>query len=140
MGVIQGEALSPAQARSGSASAEKGIRPVAGSHFSAFYRAPGVREAFAIHAWACRRRKLDEHGAGLIAWLIFSSVILGVILAVAIFFLSLFGSAGRGIYTGRGGGWPGAGGMGGRGGFGGGGGGFGGGGGGFGGGGASGRW
>jgi uncharacterized protein len=83
---------------------------------------------------------LMSMGAGFIGWLIFSSAILGIILAVAVFFLSLFGSAGPGIYTGRGGGWPGAGGMGGSGGFGGGGGGFSGGGGGFGGGGASGRW
>jgi uncharacterized protein len=78
--------------------------------------------------------------AGLTGWLIFSSLLLGIIIAVFAFFLTLFGSSGGGISRGGPGGWYGGygGGMGGRGGSGGGG--FGGGGGGFGGGGASGRW
>jgi uncharacterized protein len=78
--------------------------------------------------------------AGFLGWLLFSSIVIGVIAAILAFCVRLFGSPGGGIYRGGRGGWPG-GGMGGRGGFGGGGGGFGGGGGGgFGGGGASGRW
>jgi uncharacterized protein len=83
--------------------------------------------------------------AGFIGWLIFSSIFVGIIIAVFAFFLTLFGSSGGGISRGGPGGWYGGygSGMGGRGGSGGGGfggGGFSGGGGGFGGGGASGRW
>ena len=84
--------------------------------------------------------------AGFIGWLVFSSALIGVLIAVFAFFLTLFANSGGGIsrggpggwYGGYGGGMGGMGGMGGRGGSGGGG--FGGGGGGFGGGGASGRW
>ncbi len=79
--------------------------------------------------------------AGALGWLIFSSIIAGVIIAILAFFVSLFGNSGGGYYRGGRGGWYGGGDFGGRGGSGGfGGGGFGGGGGGFGGGGASGRW
>jgi len=87
---------------------------------------------------------LTSAAAGFIGWLIFSSVLIGIVAAIFAFFISLFGYPGGGISRGGRGGWPGGfGGMGGRGGFGGGGfggGGFSGGGGGFGGGGASGRW
>ena len=77
--------------------------------------------------------------AGFLGWLLFSSIVIGIIAAIFAFFVSLFGNPGGGVFRGGRGGWPG-GGMGGRGGGGFGGGGFGGGGGGFGGGGASGRW
>ncbi|MEK6707498.1 MAG: YgcG family protein [Pseudomonadota bacterium] len=70
--------------------------------------------------------------AGFIGWLVFSSLIVALFITLLIFFLSLFGNAGSGIYRGGRGDW--SGGSFGRGG------GFGGGGGGFGGGGASGRW
>ncbi|SOD42514.1 TPM domain-containing protein [Nitrosovibrio sp. Nv4] len=87
---------------------------------------------------------LMSAAAGFIGWLVFSSIIVALVVAVGAFFISLFGNPGGGISRGGRGGWPGGfGGMGGRGGFGGGGfggGGFRGGGGGFGGGGASGRW
>ena len=79
-------------------------------------------------------------GVGFIGWLFSSSVVTALLIAVFVFFLSLFQSAGRGIYRNGHGSWSDnsyrGGGIG-RGGFGGG---FGGGGGGFGGGGASGRW
>jgi uncharacterized protein len=82
---------------------------------------------------------LTSAAAGFIGWLIFSSILMGIVAAIFAFFISLSGSPGGGISRGGRGGWPGGfGGMGGRGGFGGGG--FRGGGGGFGGGGASGRW
>jgi uncharacterized protein len=77
---------------------------------------------------------------GFLGWVVFSSIIFAIIIAVFSFFLSLFGNAGGGITRGGPGSWP-SGGFGGGRGFGfGGGGGFSGGGGGFGGGGASGRW
>ncbi|MEI2657978.1 MAG: YgcG family protein [Nitrosomonas sp.] len=78
-------------------------------------------------------------GAGLIGWLLFSSIATALLIAVAAFFMGLFQQTGGGIYRNGRGHWIGhdsSGHMG-RGGFGGG---FGGGGGGFGGGGASGRW
>lgn len=82
---------------------------------------------------------LISGGAGVVSWLVFSSVAMALLVGLFAFFVSLFGSPGSGISRGGRHGWPGGfGGMGGRGGFGGGG--FGGGGGGFGGGGASGRW
>ena len=87
---------------------------------------------------------LTSAAAGFISWLIFSSLLIGIVAAVFAFFISLFGYPGGGISRGGRGSWPGGfGSMGGGGGFGGGGfggGGFSGGGGGFGGGGASGRW
>ena len=86
---------------------------------------------------------LMSAAAGVIGWLVFSSILIGIMIAVFAFFLTLFGNSGGGISRGGRGGWYGGygGGMGGRGGGGfGGGGGFSGGGGGFGGGGASGRW
>jgi uncharacterized protein len=76
--------------------------------------------------------------AGFLGWLLFSSIIAGLIIAVLAFLMGLFGSPGGGFYHGGRGGWYGGGGFGDRGG--GGGGGFSGGGGSFGGGGASGRW
>ncbi|SFH23020.1 uncharacterized protein SAMN05216299_103133 [Nitrosospira sp. Nsp14] len=85
---------------------------------------------------------LMSAAAGVIGWLVFSSILIGVMIAVFAFFLTLFGNSSGGISRGGRGGWYGGygGGMGGRGGGGFGGGGFSGGGGGFGGGGASGRW
>ncbi|MEO6824192.1 MAG: YgcG family protein [Nitrosospira sp.] len=77
---------------------------------------------------------------GFLGWVVFSSIIFAIIIAVFLFFLSLFGNAAGGITRGGPGSWPGGGFGGGRGGGFGGGGGFSGGGGGFGGGGASGRW
>jgi uncharacterized protein len=79
---------------------------------------------------------------GFLGWLLFSSILAGIVVAILAFFLSLFVGSGGGFYRGGPpGGWYGGGGFGGRGGGGfGGGGGFSGGGGGFGGGGASGRW
>jgi uncharacterized protein len=78
---------------------------------------------------------------GFLGWLVFSSVIFAIIIAIFTFLLSLLGGAGGGITRGGRNGWPPGGGYGvGRGGGGFGGGGFSGGGGGFGGGGASGRW
>jgi uncharacterized protein len=78
--------------------------------------------------------------AGVIVWLLFSSLILAGLAAVAAFIFILVGNAGGGWHSRGGrGGWPGGGGWGG-GGWSGGGGGWSGGGGGFGGGGASGRW
>jgi uncharacterized protein len=86
---------------------------------------------------------LISAAAGLMGWLVFSSVLIGIMIAVFAFFLTLFSNSGGGISRGGPGGWYGGygGGTSGRGGGGGfGGGGFSGGGGGFGGGGASGRW
>jgi uncharacterized protein len=140
IGVIQGEPLPPARARGGSASADQGMGMSPDLIFPLFIALLVFGKLLQSMFGRVAGASLMSMGAGFIGWLIFSSVILGVILAVATFFLSLFGRAGPGIYTGRGGGWPVGGGMGGRGGFGGGGGGFSGGGGGFGGGGASGRW
>jgi uncharacterized protein len=137
MGVIQGESLPPVSAHGGGASGDRGMSPdLIFPLFIAFLVFGKLLQSLLGRVAGA---SVMSAGAGLVGWLLFSSVILGVMLAAATFFLSLFGSVGPGIYTGRGG-WPGPGGMGGGGGFGGGGGGFGGGGGGFGGGGASGRW
>lgn len=70
--------------------------------------------------------------AGSIAWVIFSSLVIAILVAVAMFFFSLFEHTNWGVYRGGRRNWPGGGSFGG--------GGFRGGGGGFGGGGASGRW
>jgi uncharacterized protein len=141
MAAVQGEPLPPSQpARGSSASADRGGGMSPDLIFPLFIALLVFGKLLQSLLGRVAGASLMSVGAGFIGWLIFSSIILGVILAAAVFFLSLFGSVGPGIYTGRGGGWPGAGGMGGRGGFGGGGGGFSGGGGGFGGGGASGRW
>jgi uncharacterized protein len=140
MAVVQGEPLPPPRAARSGAPVDRGTGLSPDLIFPLFIALLVFGKLLQSMLGRVAGASLMSMGAGFIGWLIFSSVILGVILAVAVFFLSLFGSAGPGIYTGRGGGWPGAGGMGGRGGFGGGGGGFSGGGGGFGGGGASGRW
>jgi uncharacterized protein len=137
-GVIEGEALPPPKARSGGAPAETGgfldnlififiILLIAGKVLqSLFGRFIGAT--------------IMGASAGFLGWLLFSSMIAGVIIAVLAFLMGLFGNPGGGVYHGGRGGWYG-GGFGGRGGSGGfGGGGFSGGGGGFGGGGASGRW
>lgn len=82
---------------------------------------------------------LTAGGAGLIVWLIAASIVFALLVAIAVFVLSLFADRPPSRGYGRHGGWAPAGGWSsGSGGFGGGG--FGGGGGGFGGGGASGRW
>lgn len=140
MAVVQGEPLPPPRAARSGALVDRGTGLSPDLIFPLFIALLVFGKLLQSMLGRVAGASLMSMGAGFIGWLIFSSVILGVILAVAVFFLSLFGSAGPGIYTGRGGGWPGARGMGGRGGFGGGGGGFSGGGGGFGGGGASGRW
>lgn len=139
--VIQGEPLPPPQPRSagsGGASAEAGgfldnfififiILLVAGKVLqSMFGRFVGAT--------------IMGASGGFLGWLLFSSIMAGVAIAVLAFLIGLFGNPG-GFYHGGRGGWYGGGGFGGRGGGGGfGGGGFSGGGGGFGGGGASGRW
>ncbi len=78
--------------------------------------------------------------AGSIVWLIFSSWMVAVLIAIVIFVISLFEQTGRIVHRGGRSNWPGSGGYTGGGYTGGSGGGFRGGGGGFGGGGASGRW
>ncbi len=78
-------------------------------------------------------------GVGFIGWLFFSSVVAAILIAVVVFFISLFQSSSSGIYR-NGRNWPDNGFRNGGFGSGGSGGGFSGGGGGFGGGGASGRW
>jgi uncharacterized protein len=138
MGVIQGEALPPAAAHGRGASTDRGTGMSLDLIFPLFIAFLVFGRLLQSMLGRVAGASVMSMGAGLIGWILFSSVILGVMLAAATFFLSLFGRVGPGIYTGRGG-WPGPGGMGG-GGFGGGGGGFSGGGGGFGGGGASGRW
>ena len=136
--VIEGESLPPPKARRGAAPAESGgfldnlififiILLIAGKVLqSLFGRFIGAT--------------IMGASAGFLGWLLFSSIIAGLIIAVLAFLMGLFGSPGGGFYHGGRGGWYGGGGFGGRGGGGSGGGGFSGGGGGFGGGGASGRW
>ena len=140
IGTIQGEPLPPARGarNGGTAESGRGTGMSPDLIFPLFIALLVFGKLLQSLLGRVAGASLMSVGAGFIGWLIFSSIVLGVIFAVATFILSLFGSVGPGIYTGRGGGWPG--GMGGRGGFGGGGGGFSGGGGGFGGGGASGRW
>lgn len=79
-------------------------------------------------------------GVGFIGWLFFSSAVAALLIAVVVFFISLFQSTGSGIYRNGRSSWPDNGFRNGGFGSGGSGGGFSGGGGGFGGGGASGRW
>jgi uncharacterized protein len=136
--VIEGESLPPPKARRGAAPAESGgfldnlififiILLIAGKVLqSLFGRFIGAT--------------IMGVSAGFLGWLLFSSIIAGLSIAILAFLMGLFGSPGGGFYHGGRGGWYGGGGFGGRGGGGSGGGGFSGGGGGFGGGGASGRW
>lgn len=79
-------------------------------------------------------------GVGFIGWLFFSSIVIAILIAIVVFFMSLFQSAASGIYRNGRNSWPDNGFRSGGFGSGGSGGGFSGGGGGFGGGGASGRW
>jgi uncharacterized protein len=141
--VIEGEPLPAPQPRRGTASTGMGI--VLDNIIFVFIALIVVGKILQSLLGRVIGSTVMSAAAGLIGWLIFSSLLLGIIIAVFAFFLTLFGSSGGGISRGGPGGWYGGygSGMGGRGGSGGGGfggGGFGGGGGGFGGGGASGRW
>ncbi|MGH8762097.1 MAG: TPM domain-containing protein, partial [Nitrosospira sp.] len=135
IGVIEGEALPPPSGRG--ASAEVGI--VLDNMIPLFIGLMVLGKILQSLFGRIVGATVMSTAAAFIGWLIFSSVVLALIIAVLTFLMSLFGGAGGGISRGGGGGWPGGfnGGRG-RGGFGGGG--FSGGGGGFGGGGASGRW
>ncbi|SEL45243.1 TPM domain-containing protein [Nitrosovibrio tenuis] len=141
MGVIQGEPLPPPQARSagrGSAPAGTGILD---NLFLIFIVLLVVGKVVQSLFGRFIGAAIMSASAGFLGWLVFSSILMGIVFAVIAFFVGLFGNSGGGFYRGGPGGWYGGGGFGGRGGSGGfGGGGFSGGGGGFGGGGASGRW
>lgn len=140
--VVEGEPLPPPQARSVRRGnlAHGGTNVILDNIFLVFIGLIAVAKILQSFFGRFISASMMSVAAGLIGWLIFSSIIMAVIAAIFIFFISLFGNSGAGIFRGGRGGWPsgGYGGMSGRGGFGGGG--FSGGGGGFGGGGASGRW
>ncbi len=137
MSVVQGEPLPPPQARRGehASSGNAVMNNIIPFFIMLIVVAKVLQSFFGRFIGAGILSAL----AGLLGWLVFSSIVIGIIAAIFAFFVSLFGGPGGGVYRGGRGGWPG-GGMGGIGGGGFGGGGFGGGGGGFGGGGASGRW
>lgn len=133
--LVEGEALPPPTARHGSASpgAAGMLDHIAFIAIGLIAFGSVFRSLFGRFVGAA----VTGVGAGFIGWLLFSSLAVGVIIALLAFAFGLFQSAGHGVYrTGRHGHYWG-GGSGHGGGFGGG---FGGGGGGFGGGGASGRW
>lgn len=139
MRVIEGEPLPPPSARQGAGGAPGGADFFLNNLFFVFIvlvvAARMLQSIFGRFLGAA----LTSGAAGILSWLVFSSVVTALVIGLLAFFLSLFGQSPGGIARGGRHGWPGGfGGMGGRGGFGGGG--FGGGGGGFGGGGASGRW
>jgi uncharacterized protein len=138
MGVIQGEPLPPPAARHAErGGASNGAGGVLDNLFIIFIvliiAGRILQPLFGRFIGAT----VMSASAGFLGWLVFSSIVAGIIVAILAFFISLFSSSGGGFYRGGPGGWYGGGGFGGRGGSGGG---FGGGGGGFGGGGASGRW
>jgi uncharacterized protein len=138
MAVIAGEPLPPSQVRRGS-SGSAGMGAVLDNIIPIFIGLIVLGKILQSLFGRFIAAAVMSAGAGVIGWVVFSSVILAIIIALLAFFVSLFGNAGGGITAGGRGGWPGGGFGGGRGGgFGGGG--FSGGGGGFGGGGASGRW
>jgi uncharacterized protein len=142
-GVIQGEPLPAPQPRGSTAPTGMGI--VLDNIIFVFIALIVVGKILQSLLGRVIGSTVMSAAAGFIGWLVFSSILIGIMIAVFAFFLTLFGSSGGGISRGGPGGWYGGygGGMGGRGGPGGGGfggGGFSGGGGGFGGGGASGRW
>jgi uncharacterized protein len=135
--VIEGETLPPPKARRGAAAESGGFLDNLIFIFIILLIAGKVLQSlFGRFVGAT----IMGASAGFLGWLLFSSIIAGVIIAVLAFLTGLFGSPGGGFYHGGRGGWYGGGGFGGRGGGDFGGGGFSGGGGGFGGGGASGRW
>lgn len=135
IGVIEGEALPPPSGRG--ASAGTGI--VMDNMIPLFIGLMVLGKILQSLFGRIVGATVMSTAAAFIGWLIFSSVVLALIIAVLTFFMSLFGGSGGGISRG-GRGWPGGGFSSGSGGGGFGGGGFSGGGGGFGGGGASGRW
>lgn len=137
MSVVEGEPLPPPQARGGE-HAPSG-NAVMDNIIPLFIMLIVVAKVLQSFFGRFIGAGIVSASAGFLGWLLFSSIVIGIIAAIFAFFVSLFGSPGGGVFRGGRGGWPG-GGMGGRGGGGFGGGGFGGGGGGFGGGGASGRW
>ncbi len=138
IGVIQGEPMPPPKAGHGGAPA--GTGDVLGNLIFIFIILMIAGKVLQSLFGRFIGATIMGTSAGFLGWLIFSSIIAGVMIAVLAFLVSLFGNPGGGLYRGGRGGWYG-GGFGGRGGSGGfGGGGFSGGGGGFGGGGASGRW
>lgn len=135
IGVIEGEALPPPPGRGASA----GTDIVMDNMIPLFIGLMVLGKILQSLLGRIVGATVMSTAAAFIGWLIFSSVVLALIIAVLTFFMSLFGGSGGGISRG-GRGWPGGGFSGGSGGGGFGGGGFSGGGGGFGGGGASGRW
>jgi uncharacterized protein len=136
MSVVEGEPLPPPQARRGERAPSGNA--VMDNIIPIFIMLIVVAKVLQSFFGRFIGAGIISASAGFLGWLLFSSIVIGIIAAILAFFVSLFGSPGGGVFRGGRGGWPG-GGMGGRGGFGSGGG-FGGGGGGFGGGGASGRW
>ncbi|SCX51298.1 uncharacterized protein SAMN05720354_11059 [Nitrosospira sp. Nsp1] len=137
MSVVEGEPLPPPQARGGERAPSGNA--VMDNIIPLFIMLIVVAKVLQSFFGRFIGAGIVSASAGFLGWLLFSSIVIGIIAAIFAFFVSLFGSPGGGVFRGGRGGWPG-GGMGGRGGGGFGGGGFGGGGGGFGGGGASGRW
>lgn len=138
MSVVEGEPLPPPQARRGerASSGNAVMDNIIPLFIMLIVVAKVLQSIFGRFIGA----GIVSASAGFLGWLLFSSIVIGIIAAIFAFFVSLFSSVpGGGVFRGGRGGWPG-GGMGGGGGGGFGGGGFGGGGGGFGGGGASGRW
>jgi uncharacterized protein len=138
IGVVQGEPLPPPSA---SAHRSRGMDP--GALFGIVIAATVIGGLLAPIFGRLGAGAVTGGVTGLVVWLIFSSLALGLLFGVFVLVFSLGNGAGPGYlgrgYPGRGiGGWSSGGWSGG--GFGGGGGGFSGGGGGFGGGGASGRW
>lgn len=137
MAVITGEPLPPPRSRHGSSQAA-GMGAVLDNIIPIFIGLIVLGKILQSLVGRFIAAAVMSVGAGFMGWVVFSSVLLAVIIALFAFSVSLFGNAGGGVTTGGRSGWPGGGFGGGRGGgFGGG---FSGGGGGFGGGGASGRW
>jgi uncharacterized protein len=136
MSVIEGEPLPPPRSNRGNDSAGAGI--VLDSIIPIFIGLIVLGKILQSLFGRLVGATVMSVTAGLIGWLVFSSIIIAMVVAVLVLLMSLFGSSGGGFSRGGRSGWPGGGFGGGRGGFGGGG--FRGGGGGFGGGGASGRW
>ncbi|SCY63887.1 uncharacterized protein SAMN05216420_11130 [Nitrosospira sp. Nl5] len=136
MGVIEGEPLPPPRSNRGNGAAGAGI--VLDSIIPIFIGLIVLGKILQSLFGRLIGATVMSVTAGLMGWLIFSSIIIAMVIAVLVLLISLFGSSGGGISRGGRSGWPGGGLGRGRGGFGGGG--FRGGGGGFGGGGASGRW
>lgn len=121
MGVIQGEPLPPPPARHAErGGASSGAGGVLDNLFFIFIvliiAGRMLQPLFGRFIGAT----VMSASAGFLGWLVFSSIVAGIIVAIFAFFISLFSSSGGGFYRGGPGGWYGGGG--------------------FGGGGASGRW